>query len=221
MSTNTIMAVAAAALLMQASSAAIAQTGASEEPAAAPGERPMMQASPGDERSERMDMRGERMGMRGGRGEHSGDRRKKGGMRGMDMEGMGRMRGMGRMHGMRGMGMEMGGGALRTVMAGIWRNADADNDGRLTREELDAYHRELVSAADADGDGNLTLAEFETIWLTLTRSRMVDAFQELDEDGDAVVTEAERQAPFAGLFERLDRDDDGPLDADDGGRRSR
>jgi len=104
-------------------------------------------------------------------------------------------------------------------MRAILREADADGDGALTQEELDAYVAETRALGDTDGDGNLTLAEFEAAWLAVTRPRMVDAFQALDEDGDAVVTAAELDARFGNVVARFDRNDDGRLDPSD--RRGR
>lgn len=104
-----------------------------------------------------------------------------------------------------------GGGAMLRVL----QQADTNNDGALTQAELDAFRTAQVEAADADDDGNLSLEEFQTIWVSLTRPRMVDAFQRLDEDGDGSVTAEEQARPFANLVERLDRNGDDRLDRED------
>lgn len=111
------------------------------------------------------------------------------------------------------------GGRRGRAMMRMLRNADANNDGAVTQAEVDAYRAGLVADADADGDGNLTLEEFQTLWMAQMRQRMVRAFQRLDTDGDAIVTKAEQDAPFANIVERFDRNDDGKLDRDD--RRDR
>lgn len=104
------------------------------------------------------------------------------------------------------------------MMMPILREADANDDGAITQAEIDAWVDSKVAAADADGDGNLSLAEFEAVWLSVTRPRMVDAFQALDEDGDATVTAAEVDERVGGIVARMDRNDDGQLDRDDRGR---
>lgn len=92
---------------------------------------------------------------------------------------------------------------------------DADGDGRISQAEIEQVRAARLAEFDADGDGQLSLAEFEALWLDQMRPRMVDAFQALDEDGDALVTAAEFQDPFARLVTRLDRDGDGVLTADE------
>jgi len=97
----------------------------------------------------------------------------------------------------------------------ILRLADTDNDGALTKEELDAFLASQVASADADGSGDISLEEFQTIWLTVTQRPMVRSFQMLDTDGDAVVTETEIDERFGKMVERMDRNDDGKLDRAD------
>lgn len=107
------------------------------------------------------------------------------------------------------------GGMFRQIMAEV----DADGDGAITQAEIDAYRTAQVTAADASGDGAISLSEFETIFAMATRDRMVDAFQELDADGDGTVTTAEMDTRFGGIVDRMDRNGDGALSADDRGGR--
>lgn len=107
----------------------------------------------------------------------------------------------------------------RGMMGQIMKKVDADGDGAVTQAEIDTFRASLVEGADVSGDGDISLDEFESIYLDLTRNRMVDAFQKLDEDGDGVVTQAEMDARFGNVVERMDRNDDGKLDRDDRGRR--
>lgn len=104
-------------------------------------------------------------------------------------------------HGMRG-GM---------MMQQILTEADTDGDGALTQAEIDAYRSAQVSAADASGDGNLEIEEFATLYNQFMRPHMVDAFQELDADGDGAITAEELNTRVDGLVDRLDRDGDGAI----------
>ena len=103
--------------------------------------------------------------------------------------------------------------------AAMLENFDTDGDGRLTQAEIDAARAERFAGFDADGDGRLTLEEYERLWLDAMRERMVDGFQRLDNDGDAVVTTEEFVAPFATMVSRMDRNEDGVLSAEDRPRR--
>ena len=116
-------------------------------------------------------------------------------------------------HGGRGHGGGHGGG---DIVRGSLSQADTDADGAVTQAEIDAFRTARVGAADASGEGNLSLEEFETVYAQLIRSQMVDAFQNLDEDGDASVTPAELDARLNGLVEQMDRDGDGALSPTEG-----
>lgn len=118
----------------------------------------------------------------------------------------GDFRGHGKNHGKR-----EGGEMMRQILQKI----DADGDGAVTQAEIDTFRSTVVTETDASGDGNISLAEFETIYLQMIRNKMVDAFQRLDEDGDGMVTQAEMDAKFGIIVERMDRNDDGKLDRGD------
>jgi EF hand len=119
-----------------------------------------------------------------------------------------------REHGPRGEG---GHAMFRTMFTA----ADADADGSVTAEELAAFRAAKVAAADANADGALSLDEFQTVWLEAMQPRMVDAFQHLDADGDASITAAEVDDLVANVMDRMDRNGDGVINADDRGRRGR
>lgn len=126
-------------------------------------------------------------------------------------------RGHGRMggHGMRGGGMMGGGEMMRTLFAQI----DADGNGSVTQEEVDAFRAAKVAEADVSGDGALSIEEFDTIYREFTRSRMVDMFQDFDADGDGVISPEEADARFGDVVDRMDRDNDGALTLTDRARR--
>jgi hypothetical protein len=92
---------------------------------------------------------------------------------------------------------------------------DANEDGKLSQEEIDSSRAERFGQFDGDGDQSLTLQEYEQLWLDAMRERMVDRFQHLDADGDAKVTAEEFQRPFAKMVQRKDRNGDGVIDRND------
>ena len=99
--------------------------------------------------------------------------------------------------------------------AAMLESFDSNGDGQLTQAEIDAVRADRFAAFDTDGNGQLTLGEYEALWLDAMRERMVDRFQSLDDDGDAIVTTAEFVDPFAAIVSRMDRNEDGVLNADD------
>jgi Ca2+-binding EF-hand superfamily protein len=92
---------------------------------------------------------------------------------------------------------------------------DSNNDGRLTQAEVDQERRARFTQFDTDKDGKLTVQEYEALWLDAMRRQMVDRFQGLDDDGDAVVTSEEFVAPFGKVVYRLDRNNDGEITGDE------
>ncbi|WP_282609892.1 EF-hand domain-containing protein [Pelagibius sp. Alg239-R121] len=101
------------------------------------------------------------------------------------------------------------------MMRRMMEQFDANEDRSLTQAEIDQGRAEQLAKFDSDKDGKLSLQEFEALWLEMSRSRMVDRFQNLDEDGDAEVTSGEYLEPFANMVERHDRNGDGTLSKDD------
>ncbi len=107
-------------------------------------------------------------------------------------------------HGMmRGHGMMGGYGRVMTF--------DTDGDGRVTQAEIDKFRGDRLAKFDTDGNGSLTLSEYQKLWLAAMREKMVDRFQDLDADGDAVVTTEEFKRPFVNLVRHMDRNGDGVL----------
>lgn len=116
-------------------------------------------------------------------------------------------------------GPGFGGPGGGEMMQMLFEEVDADGNGAVTQEEIDAFRAARVGAADASGDGGLTLEEFETLYREFTRLRMVRAFQALDTDGDGVISQAEMDRRFGQVVERMDRNGDGALTLEDRGRR--
>ena len=106
-------------------------------------------------------------------------------------------------------------GQLAVSAMEMFDEIDADGDGRLTQDEIDALRNDRHAAHDANGDGNLDLGEFAGLWHETTHPVTVRVFQMLDTDGDAVITRTEYDRPLADIVTLLDRDGDGGLSLKD------
>ncbi len=119
----------------------------------------------------------------------------------------------------RGFGGPMGHGGMMGGFGEIGhemlQNVDANNDGALSQEEIDAAVNARFSQFDADKNGSLALDEFQALWADITRPLAVRAFQFLDPNGDAAIAKAELDGRFGTLVSRFDRNDDGMLSRDD------
>lgn len=115
-------------------------------------------------------------------------------------------------------GEHRGGRGGPAMFMDLFGQVDADGDGAVTQDEIDAFRTAKIGAADTSGDGALSIEEFETLYREFTRARMVDAFQSLDADGDGTITEAEIDNRVGFIVDRLDRDGDGVLTLQTGRR---
>lgn len=109
-------------------------------------------------------------------------------------------------------GYHQGGGKHHRRM-GQWfmKRYDANQDGKVTQEEVDKNRTDRHKKYDRNADGKLSLEEFQGLWLEAFRKRMVRAFQRFDVDGDASLTLDEYTEPLAKIVERRDRNGDGAL----------
>lgn len=113
-------------------------------------------------------------------------------------------------------GMGMGGGMMPR-----FEEMDADGDGKVSREELQAWRAARFAAMDADGDGKLTRDEivaFHQAQAAERFGRMADRMighQDADGDGAIGPTEFGRVDRMGMMFDRIDRDGDGSVDADE------
>ena len=121
-------------------------------------------------------------------------------------------------HGMGMMGMGRHGAQS---MIGMFNSFDGNGDGAVTQAEIDEFRTARLARFDTDGDGSLNLKEYEALWLDAAREHMVDRFQNLDADGDGIVTQAEFSKPFSGMVKFMDRNGDGALSRDDMGRHGK
>lgn len=109
-----------------------------------------------------------------------------------------------------------GGGAAMMV-----EQFDTNADQRLTIEEIDGGIQSRLAKADVNGDGNLSLEEFQPLLVEIMRPKIVDGFQFLDADGDAVITADELQRPVNRIVSHLDRNEDGELSSEEIMKRHR
>lgn len=97
----------------------------------------------------------------------------------------------------------------------MFETFDANDDGKITQAEIDAFRKGQFDEHDANNDGKLTLQEYQNLWLSVMRERMVDAFQRHDDDGNAEVTLEEFSERFSRMVRRMDSDGDGAITRDD------
>ena len=96
---------------------------------------------------------------------------------------------------------------------------DANNDGRLTTDEVRTGRQAQIDRYDRDNNGSISIEEFAPLWAEIQRQRIVRRFQRLDRDGDGQVTSEEFVDRAVRMVERMDRNGDGALSRED--RRGR
>lgn len=87
---------------------------------------------------------------------------------------------------------------------------DTNKDGVITQDEVEAVIVERFNQF-AGEDGVITLDDFRAAWIENSNRPMVRAFQRLDRDGDGAVTAEEFNTASERMFNRLDRDGNGEL----------
>jgi hypothetical protein len=100
-------------------------------------------------------------------------------------------------------------------MMGLAERYDANQDGKISQEEIDGNRTRWHGEFDTDKNGTLSLDEFEKLWLKARREQMVREFQHFDRDGNAAVTLKEYRRPMADIVRNMDRNGDGVLSRDD------
>jgi Ca2+-binding EF-hand superfamily protein len=123
------------------------------------------------------------------------------------------------------------GGERGRGMERMLRRFDADNDGKVTRAEMEAWVAQRFARMDLDGDGKITDADLPPIMRGLNvlssdtpmegrgrhrrMMRMIRMLRRANTNNDGEVTKAEVLAAAAKRFERFDRNKDGVIDKSD------
>ncbi len=102
------------------------------------------------------------------------------------------------------------------------KSLDVDGNHAITRDEIAAAAGARFAAIDANRDGQATVEEIRSYRERLRAERQAARLARIDSDGNGRISEAEFVAKRIERMQRLDRNDDGVLDAADrGGRRPR
>ncbi|WP_170381662.1 EF-hand domain-containing protein [Ruegeria atlantica] len=94
-----------------------------------------------------------------------------------------------------------------------FQELDANGDGQLTQEEMEAHRTQRFSKADTDGDGRLSVEEMQAATQKKANDRVTKMFEEHDANKDGFLSEDELPKPRrAGkMFDRIDADNSGTI----------
>lgn len=115
------------------------------------------------------------------------------------------------MGGMGGMGGP--GGGRGAMMLEMFDAIDANQDGKITQDEIAAHRAAEFAAADTNGDGQLDAEELAAQMLKQMMARQAARMIEnMDDDGNGSLSAAEmREGPLSANFARIDTDNDGAI----------
>lgn len=94
---------------------------------------------------------------------------------------------------------------------------DTDGSGEITRAELENMRSARFAAADANGDGKLTLEELQAQNRKKADERAAGMLKKLDKNGDNALSQDELSKPRrAGkMFDKMDADGSGGISAEE------
>ncbi|WP_163025802.1 EF-hand domain-containing protein [Chachezhania antarctica] len=90
---------------------------------------------------------------------------------------------------------------------------DIDGDGEISFEELRSMGTARMQAIDTDNSGGLSLEEMQAAAVARASDRAAGMFERMDRNGDAEVTADELPKPrrTGMMFDRMDRDSSGTI----------
>lgn len=94
----------------------------------------------------------------------------------------------------------------------LFERFDVDNDGAITKTEIEEVRIKDFTSADSDQSGSISLDEFKAEFMDRSKDRMIRAFQFADRDGNGSVTQEEADKIANRVFARLDRDENGVVE---------
>lgn len=94
-----------------------------------------------------------------------------------------------------------------------FQELDANGDGQLTKEEMEAHRTKQFTEADTNGDGKLSVEEMQAAAQKKTNERLTKMFERQDANKDGFLSDDELPKPSrAGkMFDRIDADNSGTI----------
>lgn len=94
-----------------------------------------------------------------------------------------------------------------------FQELDANNDGQVTQEEMQAHRNQRFTAADTDGDGKLSVGEMQAAAQQKANDRVTKMFDKHDANSDGFLSEDELPKPRRAdkMFDRIDADNSGGI----------
>jgi Ca2+-binding EF-hand superfamily protein len=96
----------------------------------------------------------------------------------------------------------------------FFERMDANKDGQITRLEVELAGKSMFAKLDRNGDGEITKEEAESGARAVRKEELATHFKTLDANRDGRLTLEESKLPAA-FFDRLDKDKDHNLSADE------
>lgn len=94
-----------------------------------------------------------------------------------------------------------------------FQELDANGDGQVTKDEMQAHRAKRFTDADANGDGQLTVEEMQAAGQQKVNDRVAKMFEKHDANQDGFLSEDELPKPRRAdkMFDRIDADSNGSI----------
>lgn len=112
--------------------------------------------------------------------------------------------------GPRGFGLKGMGGPERMI-----ERLDINEDGKISKEEVDAVRDERFAKFDTDNSGGLSIEEIEAGREAEKQERRAERLSRIDTNGDQEISREEFGGRETRLFDRLDANEDGEISEDE------